>query len=191
MPGRMACRQLGPGVLSPHQCWLNPGGVLGGTLPRMIANSPSPSWPATALPCCFSNGWPPSQLQDWMCSWCFSVSHGITIALVMVTVAYCAPRRSQVRLCIPCLSFVSLPLTRYATARCLCWLVNIRRGFLRSCRHSCHWSLIIEHNGYTSDIASSMARVAVIMAGDLVLVFLDTLSQCTNHRAETISKATS
>lgn len=31
MPGHMACRQLSPGVFSPHQCWLEPRGVLGGT----------------------------------------------------------------------------------------------------------------------------------------------------------------
>lgn len=118
----------------------------------------------------------------------FGVTSGIKIALVIVAVAYCAPRRSSERLSIPCFSFVSLPLTRYATARCLCWPVNLRCGFLRSCRNSFHWLLINEHNGYTSGIASS---AAVMMAEAVVLTFLNTLSQCTNHRQKKISKATS
>lgn len=178
-----------PWRLSPHQCWLDPGGVLGGTFAQHGSQF------NLTLMACYSSTvllfcWLAIVLAAGLILLLvgFGVLSGITIALVIVAMAYCAPRLSQVRLSIPCLSFGSPPLTRYATVRCLCWPVNLRRGLLRSCRHSYHWLLIIEHNGYTSDIGSS---AAVIMAGDVVLVFLDTLSQCTNHRAETISKATS
>lgn len=97
------------------------------------------------------------------------LAHVSAAGLIVLLVLFGVPSCIKIALVIiPCLFFVSLPLTRYTTARCLCWPVNLRCGFLRSCRHSFHWLLINGHNSYTSGIASS---AAVMMAEAVVLPF--------------------
>lgn len=95
MPERMACRRLGPGVLSPHQCWLNPGDVLGGTFAQYDSQF------NLTLMACYSST---ASLFCWLAIVSavglivllvlFGVPSGITIALVIIAMAYCAPRRN-------------------------------------------------------------------------------------------------
>lgn len=71
----------------------------------------------------------------------FGGTSGIIIALMMSTVAHCAPHPSQVRLSAPCLPFGPSLLTRYIPDRCICWPVNLCCGLRRSCWHTHNWSI--------------------------------------------------
>lgn len=77
VPGHMACRRLGPGVLSPHQCWLNPGGVLGGAFVQRDSQF------KLTLMACYSSA---ALSFCWLAIVSAAGMIGITIALVILTI---------------------------------------------------------------------------------------------------------